>query len=186
MRPFPDITMKRRNRSIIHSGLSLLEALVTIVVVSVGLLGILGLQTASVVNTRVSAFRSNATILAHNFAERMRANPQGNYNNIIVADDETSITINGEGFTEDSPDCNNRCTVAQITQYDAREWQKAISKKLPNGEGYVDCITDDADCDSERYYITMAWAERSRDDDLCHTGPHKGLTKRCVVTEVRP
>ena len=58
-------------------GFTLLEALVTVVIVSIGLLGILGLQTVSIANTASSSARSDATIAADNLADRMRVNFTG-------------------------------------------------------------------------------------------------------------
>lgn len=57
-----------------QAGLSLVEVLVTVVLVGVGLLGIAGLQLTSVQNTNSAAQRFQATLLAEDIVERMRAN----------------------------------------------------------------------------------------------------------------
>lgn len=58
-----------------QSGVSLTEVLVTIVVLSVGLLGLSGLQLGSMQATNSAAQRYEATLLAGEILERMRANP---------------------------------------------------------------------------------------------------------------
>jgi type IV pilus assembly protein PilV len=63
---FPSI---RRQR-----GLSLLEVLVAIVILSLGLLGMAGLQAASLRTSQGSFYRAQAAQFADDMAERMRAN----------------------------------------------------------------------------------------------------------------
>ena len=56
------------------SGFSLIEILVTMVVLSIGLLGIAGLQTLSIKRSQSSVFHTIAASQASDIAERMRAN----------------------------------------------------------------------------------------------------------------
>lgn len=55
-------------------GFTLIETMVTVLILSVGLLGFAGLLTKSIVANRQAFYRSQATFLAHDIAERMRAN----------------------------------------------------------------------------------------------------------------
>lgn len=57
-------------------GFTLIEVLVTIVLVSVGLLGFAGMLNKSIVANRQAFMRSQASIFAHDVAERMRLNRQ--------------------------------------------------------------------------------------------------------------
>ncbi|UHD15802.1 type IV pilus modification PilV family protein [Thiocapsa bogorovii] len=56
-----------------QSGASLLEALIAMIVVSVGLLGVAGLQMRALQSANESAGISNETILANDFGERLWA-----------------------------------------------------------------------------------------------------------------
>jgi type IV pilus assembly protein PilV len=56
-------------------GVSLLEVLIAVLVLSVGLLGIAGLQTANLRNTQSAHQRTVAVLLAVSMSERIRANP---------------------------------------------------------------------------------------------------------------
>ncbi len=58
----------------LQQGVSLLEVLISIVVLSVGLLGYAGLQTLSMKNNTSAFQRSQATILTYDIVDRMRAN----------------------------------------------------------------------------------------------------------------
>ena len=58
-----------------QAGVSLLEVLIAVLVLSVGLLGIAGLQTANLRNTQSAHQRTIAVLLATSMGERIRANP---------------------------------------------------------------------------------------------------------------
>lgn len=64
-----NLSLGRRER-----GVTLVEILVTVLVMSVGLLGIAALQTVSLRDTNSSVVRSQATSLADYILDRMRAN----------------------------------------------------------------------------------------------------------------
>lgn len=55
-------------------GTSLLEVLISLVILSLGLLGYAGLQSATIKNSHNAYLRSQATSLAYNVLDRMRAN----------------------------------------------------------------------------------------------------------------
>jgi type IV pilus assembly protein PilV len=73
---------QHRERS--ERGFTLVEAMVALVVLSVGLLGIAGLQITSLKVNHGSATRTQAVYLAYDIIDRMRANPaaaiNGDYN----------------------------------------------------------------------------------------------------------
>jgi len=58
-------------------GLSMVEILVAIVVLSIGLLGLAGLQANSLRTSQSALYRSQAATFAEDMAERMRANLGG-------------------------------------------------------------------------------------------------------------
>jgi type IV pilus assembly protein PilV len=67
--PTTSVNLHRSQR-----GITLLEVLISIVVLSVGLLGHAGLQTASLKNNTSAFQRSQATMLTYDIVDRMRAN----------------------------------------------------------------------------------------------------------------
>ena len=60
-----------------QGGFSMIEVLVTLLVFTVGLLGLAALQLNALQGTSDSAQRSQATAVLQDLAERIRANPQG-------------------------------------------------------------------------------------------------------------
>ena len=55
-------------------GFSLIEVIVTMGIMSFGLLGIAGLQLSAMTKSRVTFERNQATLLANDLVERIRAN----------------------------------------------------------------------------------------------------------------
>jgi type IV pilus assembly protein PilV len=122
-----------------QSGLSLIEVLITVVLVSIGLLGLAGLQLTSVQNSNSSSERFIATTLAQDILERMRANrnraigPGKVYNLAMGADP-------GVGGVEGA---------------DLDAWKEAIEAALPSGQG---AVAVDADSVAT---VTLEWTDAS-------------------------
>ena len=111
-------------------GFTLIEILIAIVVFSIGLLGLAGLQLTSFRNVHDAHLRSVATLMAYDMADRMRANRvaflAGGY------DDPNAVT---------DADCTQAagCTPANLAQNDFAEWTTTLAATLPQGAGEV-CI----------------------------------------------
>jgi type IV pilus assembly protein PilV len=131
-------------------GFSLIEALVALVVLSVGLLGIAALYAESLVSWRVSLQRSQAVLLASDLAERIRANRGGG----PAYDD----AVSGDGAV--NPACQQGgggCPPEQMARHDKAEWSAAIRAALPSGTATVTV----AGAPPRTYTITIRWAEPS-------------------------
>ena len=63
----------RPRRRKIERGATLIEVLVAVVVLSIGLLGLAGLQVTSLQSNHSAYMRSQASLLAYDLADRMRA-----------------------------------------------------------------------------------------------------------------
>lgn len=109
-------------------GFSMMEILITMVVLSIGLLGLAGLQVSGLQNNQSSYYRTVAMQQAYNISDRIRANPAGE-----SAGDYDSIS--GVGT---NPGCiSTGCTPAQMSQYDQYEWNTDNANLLPTGKGTV-------------------------------------------------
>lgn len=127
------------SRSRSQRGVSLVEVLVTVVVISVGLLGVSALHLTSLRNSFDSNSRSKATWLAHDIADRMRANRNaarsGNYT--------IAIGTSPSGTT--------------IAATDLIGWKNQMSQSLTSGDGSIAV----ADIGSSKVFtITVQWKER--------------------------
>jgi type IV pilus assembly protein PilV len=130
-------------------GFTLVEVLVTLVILSVGLLGIAALHTASLRNNLDSALRSQASALADDIADRMRANRDaavnGDYD--IALNDATPV------LTGTPP----------LSQQDLKAWRDLLAQVLPGGTGAVAR-------DGDVCVITVQWGERMRQGEPDATG----------------
>lgn len=140
-----------------QNGFSMIEALVTMVILAIGLLGVAGLQIASVRNTQVAAQRSIATQQAYDIAERMRANMGSFVNGVPVLGEGTAGgAYNNLGpNTPASPGCAPNCTSAQQAVEDHRAWNLANQRVLTGGSGTV--VGDLAN----GFTVTLNWTEAS-------------------------
>jgi type IV pilus assembly protein PilV len=122
-----------------QTGTTLVEVLITVVLVSVALLGLAGLQMATVQNTNSAAQRYEASVLANDILERMRANRgaavAGGYN--LDLDDDPG----GAGLAGDDLD----------------DWMASLSA-LPGGDGAVDVDANGLAT------ITVSWTDASDDN----------------------
>lgn len=126
-------------------GFSLLEVLIAVVVLSIGLLGIAGLQLTGVRFAHSANLRYLAALQATDMADRMRANrpgvASGHYNN-----------LSGIGF---DPHCIEvGCTPAQMAMTDAFQWNTKNAASLPAGVGTV--VSTGL---NPVYTITVSWEE---------------------------
>ena len=98
----------------------MVEVLVAIIVLSIGLLGLAGLQSAGLTYNQSASFRSTATMMTYSILDSMRANRTGAINgsyNIAIG---TSIP---SGITIPEQDLNN--------------WLNELALRLPAGTGAV-------------------------------------------------
>jgi type IV pilus assembly protein PilV len=107
-------------------GFSLLEVLISVVVLAVGLLGIAALQTSVIKFNHSAQLRSFAVYQAQNMIDRMRANKAG----------VTAGNYNSVSGTPSLPSCTT-CTPAQIAQRDISLWNTENALLLPVGQGTV-------------------------------------------------
>jgi type IV pilus assembly protein PilV len=118
-----------------QSGVSLVEVLVAMLILSIGLLGMVGLQTTSLRNTQNAYLRTQATLAAEGMVERMRANPQGAGGGSYTA---TSGTLTAACLTVTG------CSANAMALHDLADWQADLALALPSGDGRV-CVDSTPD-----------------------------------------
>ncbi|MFV2055368.1 MAG: type IV pilus modification protein PilV [Thiohalomonadales bacterium] len=110
------------------NGFSLIEVLISVLVISIGMLGVAGLQTISLRQNYGSSLLAQATFQSQNIIERMRANMLGVNQGAYDA-------ITG---SETDPICFPNCTPAQLATYDAATWITTTKSELNDaGNGTV-------------------------------------------------
>jgi type IV pilus assembly protein PilV len=116
-------------------GMTLIEALVALLVLSIGLLGVAGLQLQALRSNHGAHLRSQATILAHDIADRMRAN--------------RTEALAG-AYVVDVGEVPTGTTLADL---DVAAWKDSLAEILPAGDGAVVLAGNVAT-------ITVQWTDR--------------------------
>lgn len=138
-----------------QAGFTLVEVLVTILIVAIGLLAGAALQLISKKTSFDAVQRTSAAGLTREILERMRANPTALDSYLVDAVTEMS---------EPATDCEQvQCSPAQLAEYDRWVWREALlgnaeteggtaAGGLSSPEG---CITAGAACG--QFDIAIAW-----------------------------
>jgi type IV pilus assembly protein PilV len=145
-----------------QQGFTLLEVLVSLLVLSIGLIGLAGLQLTGVTNSRDAYFRTQAVMLSYDIADRMRANQNG-----VEAGDYDGST----GTAVSNCRSTTGCSSSAMAGDDVALWRQSLAA-LPGGQGVVciDNTPDDGDsaaspaCDgSGTQYVAKVWWDQNRD-----------------------
>jgi len=121
-------------------GFTLIEVLVTVVILAIGLLGMAGLLSAGIKNTQSALLLSQATTEAYNILDCIRANraaaEAGAYN----------IALSG------TP------SGSSLAATDLTDWKNRLASVLPSGQGGVTCGA--AACPvGSTYTVTVQWVD---------------------------
>ena len=152
-------------------GFTMVEALVTVLIFAIGLLGVIGLQTLALSSTSISNQRGDATVLALDMADRMRANLAAVNTGVGTGYDSAVAGSNGcRAVYADAVAAAGTCSSAQLAADDLYDWHAQIAQTLPSGDGAV-CIDSTPNdgapgapaCDGagNAYAIKVWWTQRA-------------------------
>lgn len=146
------LTTTPRGRA--QSGFSMVEILVTVVVVSVALLGVAKMQAASVSNTQVARMRSLVALQAESLASLMHGNAA--FWGGTTA--PTSLSATGAGTAAAKNCASVTCVPAEMYAYDWANWVAGINSQIPTYAATVACTpaATPVTC-----LITITWTEKS-------------------------
>ena len=123
---------------------SLIEVLVTLVIISVAALGTAGLQTVTLRINNGALLESQAATLAQDIVERIRANPDGAYATVF---DAANLLLDAPVCEGPAADCDS----VEMAQHDLVDWkcalgvaalanvcdERGIAGQLPDGDGSI-------------------------------------------------
>lgn len=166
------------NRMDNSKGFSLLEVMITLLILSVGLLGLAGLQAQSLRFNHFSFMRGQSSMLAYAMADRMRANRFAvvtNAGNYVGAYNETDggnyQAPNNNGCTQATPGGTaTNCTINQMAAHDRFQWDADLALYLASGQGRV-CV------DATPASVAC--------DNLC-INPANGVAAACATNFIIP
>ncbi|MGH8127338.1 MAG: type IV pilus modification protein PilV [Gammaproteobacteria bacterium] len=135
-----------------QKGFSLIEALIALLIIAIGLLGIAGLQAASVYRSHVGGMNSLAAVEAQSIAAAMIANPGAFPANGTAADYNTLDAATVSYTT----DCSTAvCSSPDMALYDLYQWGTELANDLPQGKGKVQCYASPPQCT-----VTVNWSQK--------------------------
>ncbi len=117
-------------------GVGLIEVLVSVLILSAGILGLASIHVNGIKLTNQSALRFQANVLSADIIERMRAN-------ITTANTTTAYEVANvaafDALALGGVNCLSpgTCTVAQLAVWDLNQWKDAIELSLPTGKGII-------------------------------------------------
>ncbi len=143
-----------------QQGFSMIEVLVSLVILSFAILGVGSLQIMAIKGTQSAHLRTQASIAAMNLASKMRANPSG----VALGkyQQNTAITC-----TTTVKSCfNTACTYSELATYDKHQVacghrtsdikSGGIAEVLPLGTLKITCDTGTCARDSV-HFINIQW-----------------------------
>lgn len=110
-----------------QSGVTLIEVLIAMLVLSVGILAMAAAQGAAMKYTKVAQFKGIAVQVGYDLVDRMRANRNGDYEFLddYDPDDDEAIVL---------PDCSAAdCNADQIAAMDLGQIRTRLREALPGG-----------------------------------------------------
>jgi type IV pilus assembly protein PilV len=150
--------MQQLNRQL---GIALLEALVALVILAFGVLGLLWMHQQALAQQRQQLMRAVATGIADDLAERMRLNAP-----------QISLYAKTWGNpTASAAECTNTpCTRQALAAWDKFQLQQTLQTQLPEGDAAVFALADV----SHWWGIVIAWRDANetyRTDTTSGTPP---------------
>ena len=173
-------------------GISLIESLVALLVLALGVLGMAGLQTRTLVESRSTNSRSVAIDMVDDLSERIQFNTGAR----LLPVNPYVVNFGAVGA---APNCFNAvCSPAQTAQLDLAQWKQTIAALLPGGDAAVFLLPND----NTQIGVLISWNDNvsSQADDpndggayrapLAVNVPAAGLvcppTSICHLAYIRP
>jgi type IV pilus assembly protein PilV len=146
----------------VQQGATMVEVLVSILIFSVGLLGVASTQTMGLTNTQSALNRSYATQLSYDLVDIMRLNQEvveqgaGNvFDGYITIDNARAANPLGYAITPECNDATAGCTEAQLSTSELESWRQKIVNTLPDGQAQI-LLTNAAE---NIYRVIITWQD---------------------------
>lgn len=155
-----------------QQGLSLIEVMISIIILGVGLLGLVGLQTRSIIMNQSAYYRSVAADLASDLADRIRANRTP----FLASSDAETHSPFPPDFARCKQISNSEDTVvcaeqdAEHEKYllasEISEWNRFLRSQLPGAKFKLES-SEAQSTGFYRYKLSISWLDnRSKTAEL--------------------
>jgi len=146
------------------NGFTLIEVLISMVILAVGLLGLAVLQGVALRDNRDAYFYSQASLLAYEMSDRIKANPA-----YWAIQDDGSLNViplpnQGSGCSSSG----SICTPAELAAFDMYYWEDSARKILPapSNDQIVsvvrDSCTGEFSADISVLCLTVSWSRTNQ------------------------
>ena len=112
-------------------GIALIEALIAILIIALGILGVMGVQMRTLSDTQTGVRRAQAIRLIEDFSERLKVNPNAMHNIDKFASswtDKPSATKNCASVS---------CSNTELASFELAQWKTSVSQLLPGGNATI-------------------------------------------------
>ncbi len=136
-------------------GVTMLEVLVTLLIITLWLLGTAGAQSSAVKLTKAAQFRTTAILLASDIAERMEGNSTAAAGGAYGPYDSAS-------YVDSTANCvSSACSGANLAAFDLTEWGRRVKETatLPGATATIGFVAGSATTPPS-YTITINWTDR--------------------------
>lgn len=165
-------------------GFSLVEVMVSLVIIAVGLLGVAGIMALSMNNDDSSRMQSLAALQAASMATAMQANSAY----WVTPGPGSILTQSAPTVSSTACDGTVACTASQLATVDLANWGYSIAQSLPNGIGSVSCGAVQPTATSPAATtcsITVGWQTNSMANDH-QAGTAATVSSQSYVLVVQP
>jgi len=131
------------------SGFTLIEVLVSLIIIAVGMLGLAKIQALTYASTGIASLQSLAAFQASSLVSAMRAN-RGYWASVATpftfTATGTTITTATDATLKNTYVCTSGggdapCTPVKVAAYDLQNWVTALNNVLPNPTATISCPT---------------------------------------------
>lgn len=147
--------MPTPNSSRKNQGFTLIEVLVSLLIMTLGIVGVLKMQTQSLKSNQRAYFRTHADLLSRDMLARMQANK--------VAAREGKYKYTADTKPTSTTDCQTtECSATQLAEWDLYQWYEQVERQLPAGSAKVENFGGD----KNRYLISIRWDDHRTSQTL--------------------
>lgn len=194
-------------------GVGMIEVLITLLILSIGLLGVASLQFVGSFNNKDAMFRTQAVMVAQQLSERLRVSSvissvtDGyvvhnnyfepdiyNFDNLSCPSDQSNYACFCSQQPADIPDCqSNQCSADDMAIFDAYQVSCSLSREIPGAEISLTCNdTDTLDADActagSIHSIAVTWPRQNwqnqQTESNSRCNPNGGTENDCIVLEL--
>jgi len=159
------LNTKYNSNSKKQKGFNLIEVMVSLVIFSIGLLGLAGLQQVGLQQNTTAMQRTQAMSLAYDMLDRMRNNKTVDYST-------AAWSLTAECIT-------TACTAAQMASADKGEWFMTVNNSFPNAYASITGSPTS-------YTVSIGWDEKRLGLVPTSCNPPTPTGIKCISIQGRP